>query len=151
MKSYPPIEELLPHRAPMILLDRVEDDEEDFITCGITLRDDSSFVENGSVPAVVATEYMAQCVATYAGLKAVRGGGEVRVGYIIGARLVELEIEAFEVGEELSVKARRVWGDDLLGRFDCTVENSGTRVASAILTVYQGDIDSAEAGRVPAR
>ncbi len=151
MNRYPPLEQLLPHRTPMILLDRVEQDAEGCITCGVVLRHDSSFVENGSVPAVVATEYMAQCVATYAGLKAVRRGGEVRVGYIIGARLVEFEVEAFEVGEELSVKARRIWGDDILGRFECSVEARGTRVASAILTVYQGDIDSAEVGWVPAR
>lgn len=151
MSLYPPLEQLLPHRAPMILLDRVEEHAEGRIVCGLTLRDDSSFVENGSAPAVVATEYMAQCVAAYAGLKARRRGGEVRIGYIIGARLVEFEVASFEVGEKLSVRARHIWGDDILGRFDCSVEAGGTRVASAILTVYQGDIESAEAGRVPTR
>ncbi len=135
----------------MILLDRVEDDAEESITCGVTLCDESTFVENGSVPAVVATEYMAQCVATFAGLKASRRGGEVRVGYVIGARLIEFAVDAFHVGESLVVEARRVWGDDVLGTFECTVDSAGRRVASAILTVYQGDIDSAEFGQVPGR
>ncbi len=151
MTKYPPLEDLLPHRPPMILLDRVEDDGEESITCGVTLRDESPFVENGFVPAVVATEYMAQCVATYAGLKASRRGGEIRVGYVIGARLIDLAVDAFRVGEDLVVKARRDWGDDILGRFDCSVDSGGRRVASAILTVYQGDIDSAQAGQVPTR
>ena len=123
MTKYPPLEDLLPHRAPMILLDRVEDDAAESITCGLTLREESAFVENGSVPAVVATEYMAQCVATYAGLKASRRGGEVRVGYVIGARLIELAVDAFHVGENLVVEVRRVWGDDVLGTFDCTVDS----------------------------
>ena len=151
MTRYPPLEDLLPHRAPMILLDRVEDDAAESITCGVTLRDESTFVENGSVPAVVATEYMAQCVATFAGLKASRQGGEVRVGYVIGARLIEFAVDAFHVGENLVVEAHRVWGDDILGTFECTVSCGGRRMASAILTVYQGDIDSAAIGQVPKR
>ena len=151
MTRYPPLEDLLPHRAPMILLDRVEDDAAESITCGVTLRDESPFVENGSVPAVVATEYMAQCVATFAGLKASRHGDEVRVGYVIGARLIEFAVDTIHVGENLVVEARRVWGDDILGTFECTVDSAGRRVASAILTVYQGDIDSAEVGQVPGR
>jgi len=151
LTKYPPLENLLPHRAPMILLDRVEDDAAESITCGVTLRDESAFVENGSVPAVVATEYMAQCVATFAGLSASRQGGAVRFGYIIGARLIALAVDAFHVGEELVVKARRVWGDDVLGTFECSVDSGERRVASATLTVYQGDIDSAVAGQVPER
>ena len=151
MTRYPPLEDLLPHRAPMILLDRVEDDAEESITCAVTLSDESTFVENGSVPAVVATEYMAQCVATFAGLKAFRQGGDVRVGYVIGARLIELAVDAFHVGEKLVVEVHRVWGDDALGTFDCTVDSDGRRVASATLTVYQGEIDPAEVGLVPKR
>ena len=65
--------------------------------------------------------------------------------------MIDLAVDVFRVGEDLVVKARRDWGDDILGRFDCSVDSGGRRVASAILTVYQGDIDSAEAGQVPTR
>ena len=46
-------------------------------------------------------------------------------------------------GDELTVRAHRVWGDDILGQFDCTVESRGERVASALLSVFQGDPDTA--------
>lgn len=146
--TYPSLEALLPHRPPMILLDRVHGDAADSITCKVTLRARSPFVEDRCVPALVALEYMAQCVATYAGLKAFRQGKPIRVGYVIGARLVEFSVDVFFVGEELLVSANRVWGDDFLGNFECSVDSHGRRVASAVLTVYQGDIDSVPIGRV---
>lgn len=148
MTEYPKLEALLPHRAPMILLDHVQDEADGSLTCKVTLRPESPFVENGSVPAVVATEYMAQCVAAYAGLRAVRRGEPVQTGYLIGARTMEFAIDAFSVGEELIVKVRHVWGDDILGNFQCTVDSSGRRVASAVLTVFQGDPDAIRVGRV---
>jgi predicted hotdog family 3-hydroxylacyl-ACP dehydratase len=147
MLKYPPIETLLPHRAPMILLDEVHADATGSITCKVTLRAHSPFVENRRVPAVVAVEYMAQCVAAYAGLQAFRQGRPVRIGYVIGARLVEFSVDEFDVGEELVAKASRIWGDDALGKFECSVDSRERRVAAAILTVFQGDINDVAIGR----
>lgn len=147
MLSCPSIEALLPHRAPMILLDEVHDVAAESIICKVILRASSPFVENGRVPAIVGLEYMAQCVAAFAGLQAFRQGRPVRVGYLIGARLVEFSVDAFEVGEELDVRATRVWGDDALGNFECSVDSIGRRVAAAVLTVFQGDIEDVRVGR----
>jgi len=143
---YAPIESLLPHRAPMILLDEVHDASERSITCRIVLRADSPFVEHGRVPALVTVEYMAQCVAAYAGLQASHQGRAVRIGYIIGVRFVDFSVEALHVGEEILVKATRVWGDDALGNFECSVDSGGHRAAEGVFTVYQGDIGHVPAG-----
>ena len=140
--TYPPLEDILPHRAPMILLDRVEDDAEGGITCIVNLKEQSPFVENGTVPAIVATEYMAQCIAAYAGLKAHGQGAPIRVGYVIGAQTIRFSVDEFHVGDELQVRVQRVWGDDALGKFECSVRSGGQVVASAALTVFQGDINA---------
>ena len=137
---FPAIETLVPHRSPMLLLDSVEEYGNRAITCGLVLREDSTFVENGSVPSFVAIEYMAQCVAAYAGLGEIGKGKPVRIGYLIGARDVEFLVDAFHEGERLRVLAAHVWGDDQLGQFDCCVESNGRRCAQARLSVYQGDI-----------
>lgn len=131
----------------MILLDEVRHDAKGSITCSVELHRESPFVEDGSVEAFVAVEYMAQCVAAYAGLKAYRRGDPIRVGYIIGARSVDIAVDAFGVGEVLTVTAVRIWGDDLLGKFECTVDSNGHRVAVGVLTVFQGDPDTAEFAR----
>ncbi len=139
--AYPPIEAILPHRAPMILLDRVEDDAAGYLRCSVTLRDDSPFVENGAASSVVATEYMAQSVAAYSGLKAVRRGDPVRIGYLLGTRSIELAVATFKVAEKLTVEVRHVWGDDAFGQFNCTVHSGDRQVAAAVLNVFQGDIE----------
>ena len=141
---YPSIEKLVRHRAPMLLLDRVEDDGQLTTTCGLTIRDDSTFVENGAVPSCVALEYMAQCAAVYAGLRGARKGRPARVGYLIGARDVEFLVDEFRVGERIRVVVSQVWGDDELGQFKARVESNGRRVAGALLNVYQGDIEEAD-------
>ena len=140
--TYPPLEDILPHRAPMILLDCVEDDAEGGITCIVNLKEQSPFVENGTVSAIVATEYMAQCIAAYAGLKAHGQGAPIRVGYVIGAQTIRFSVDEFHVGDELQVRVQRVWGDDALGKFECSVRSGGQVVASAVLTVFQGDINA---------
>ncbi len=145
MSTYPSIEAILPHRPPMILLDRVEDAGEGYLVCSVTLRDDSPFVHGGAASPVVATEYMAQCVAAHSGLKAVRRGDPVRIGFLLGARSIELETEAFEIGEKLIVEARHVWGDDALGQYVCAVHSGGRRVATAVLNVFQGDVEEMRA------
>ncbi len=141
MTRYPPLAEILPHNPPMILLDRVEEASDEEATCSLTLAPGSPFVEQGSVPAVVATEYMAQSVAAYAGVKAHRKGDPVRAGYVIGAQTIDLAVDSFWVAQTLVIHARRIWGDDSLGKFECSVTCDGDRVAEAVLTVFQGDID----------
>jgi predicted hotdog family 3-hydroxylacyl-ACP dehydratase len=140
---YPAIEELVPHRAPMLLLDRVEDDGDRTTTCGLTIREDSSFVENGAVPSYLALEYMAQAVAAHAGLRDVRKGQPVSIGYLIGARNVEFLVDEFRVGDQLRIIVSHVWCDGELGQFEVRIESGNRRVAGAQLNVYQGNIEAA--------
>ena len=145
---YPSIEKLVRHRAPMLLLDRVEDDGHLTTTCGLTIREGSAFVENGAVPSCVALEYMAQCVAVHAGLRGARKGQPARIGYLIGARGVEFLVDEFWVGERIRVVVSHVWGNDELGQFQARVESNGRRVAGALLSVYQGDVEAAKSPEV---
>ncbi len=140
---YPAIEELVPHRAPMLLLDRIEDDGDRTTTCGLTIREDSSFVENGAVPSYLALEYMAQAVAAHAGLRDVRKGQPVSIGYLIGARNVEFLVDEFRVGDQLRIIVSHVWWDGKLGQFEVHIESGNRRVAGAQLNVYQGSVEAA--------
>ncbi len=137
--SLPSLEEVLPHAPPMILLDAVESFDDDAATCTVTLRADSPFVEDGEAPAAVMIEYMAQCVAAWAGCKGRRRGDPVRVGYLLGAREFVLHVDALRAGDTLTVTARHVWGDEIVGSFECSVTRAGTLLGRALLSVYQGD------------
>ena len=136
----PPIAELVPHKPPMLLLDRVVAHDADGITCEVRIAARSPFVEDGRIPAVVGIEYMAQCVAAFAGLSARAEGNPPRIGFLLGCRELTLATDAFSVGDTLTVEARRTWGDSDLGHFVCRVERAGQTVVSGTLNVYQGPL-----------
>ncbi len=134
--SLPSLIELLPHRPPMLLLDELLDHDAKSATCSVTIRESSTFAEPLGVPAWVALEYCAQCVAAYAGLKARAKGGEPRTGLLVAARDFVLHAEYFQPGETLIVHARIEFGEERVGRFDCDVRRDGRVVAKASLSVY---------------
>jgi predicted hotdog family 3-hydroxylacyl-ACP dehydratase len=141
----PPIEQLVPHRRPMLLLDSVSSGDEKHIECSVTLRDDSPFVEGGRVRSTLAIEYMAQCVAAWAGLQGHATHEPIRIGYLIGAREITLEVDHFFVGDHLRVEATKVWGDMVLGHFACAVHRGSETLASGTLNVYRGDAPAEQA------
>ncbi len=136
---FPPVEALLPHSGRMLLLDEVVAVAPDRVACRVTLRDGSTFADAGRVPGAVALEYMAQAIGVYAGLRA-RGLGEpVRIGYLLGTRMLTLPPDDFRAGDELLVEARHECGDEHLGAFECSVTLRGETVAQGCLKVFQGD------------
>ena len=141
MTALPPIAELVPHTGRMSLLDELLAFDGSRVTCRVTLRPESTFVEAGEVEAVVALEYMAQAVAVFAGMKGRADGNPVRIGYLLGTRELLLRADRFTVGDELMVEAVHVWGEDQLGVFDCKVSRRGVEVACATLNVYQGPLE----------
>jgi len=108
----------------------------------VVIRADSPFLEPGdglpAVPAVVGLEYMAQCVAVFAGLSARAAHREPRIGFLIGCRELHLNTDVFSIGDRLVVEARWVWGESHLGSFACQVTRDGETVVRGTLTVYRG-------------
>jgi predicted hotdog family 3-hydroxylacyl-ACP dehydratase len=137
MIPLPAIAEVVPHSAPMILLDEILGFDGSRIRCRTTVRTDSLFVEEGRVRAIVALEYMAQAVAAIAGMQGRAAGAPPRVGYVLGTREMTLQAGHFLVGDELLVEAEEVWTDGRMGSFRCTVSRDGLRLAEASINVYR--------------
>lgn len=133
----PPIEELVPHAHPMILIDRLARYAPGHGVCELVLRPDSPFVEGGKVRALVAVEYMAQSVAAYAGMSSRLKGEKPALGFLLGSRDLKLNVDHFFAGDALRVEVERVFGENQLGSFLCRVERRGQIVAEALLSVYQ--------------
>ena len=121
----------------MILIDEVLEWQDPKVVCRLTLRPDSMFVEDGGVPALVSLEYMAQAVGALVGLVARSRGEPIVVGYLLGTRELDLPIERFEVGDQLTVAAERLFGESELGSYRCSVSRRGEVVASAVLNVFR--------------
>jgi predicted hotdog family 3-hydroxylacyl-ACP dehydratase len=134
-----PIAELVPHRPPMILLDRVLTADWQSIACETTITDRSAFVREGKVSATIAIEYMAQAAAAWLGALARARTDLAGGGYLVGLRDVVLQLDAFATGDVLTVHARHTWGTERFMSFDCKVVLSGRDVASATLNVLRSE------------
>ena len=132
-----PLAELLPHAGDMILIDKIiRFDEEQIYTC-LTVKPDGLFsLPDGSLPAWVGVELMAQSVAAFAGCHARRKGNPVELGFLLGTRKFECNVEAFPAGSELTVHGIRSLEDDNgMGVFECHITALGIQ-ASARLNVF---------------
>ena len=132
-----PLAELLPHAGDMILIDQVLGFDQEQIHTRLTVRAGGLFNrEDGSLPAWVGIELMAQSVAAYAGCRARSEGNPVELGFLLGTRKFECNVEHFPAGAELQIHALRSLEDDNgMGVFECHLTAPGIH-ASARLNVF---------------
>lgn len=129
-----PLEELIPHRGTMKLVDKVVsfDAADESAVVEFTVREEWK----GSH---VAIEYMAQAAAVLAGIfdKIEHPENPPRIGFLMGSRKLKLEIPEFEIGKSYQVKVKKVFSDENTGSFDATIFDGETPIASAILNAFR--------------
>jgi predicted hotdog family 3-hydroxylacyl-ACP dehydratase len=133
-----PVAELVPHAGDMILLDQVHRFGDDDIETSLTVRDGGLFSQDdGSLPAWVGIEIMAQSVAAYAGCHARTQGLPVELGFLLGTRNYQCNVERFPLGTQLHIHATRSLQDDNgMGVFECQLTGTGIE-AIARLNVFR--------------
>lgn len=133
-----PLAQLLPHAGDMILIDQVDSCDDEQIHTRLTVRSGGLFNRpDGSLPAWLGIELMAQSVAAYAGCRARRHGQDVELGFLLGTRKFECNVEHFPADTVLQIHALRSLEDDNgMGVFECHLRGPGIH-ASARLNVYR--------------
>ena len=105
----PAIESLIPHRAPMLLVDGIVGEADDGLTCSAHVPEGCAIVAAGAAPAIAAIEAAAQTAAVWEALRARRTGeGVGRMGFLVSARDVELHDSRLPAGMPLVASARLV-------------------------------------------
>jgi predicted hotdog family 3-hydroxylacyl-ACP dehydratase len=137
--SFPAMAELLPHTAPMVLLDSVEQADATCVECSVLLSDRDPFMVQGRVRGVVCLEYMAQAVGAFVGLERRGRGLRPQIGYIVGVRSLTLHQAYLQRGARLKVCATLTWSDVETATFDATVTCDEQLVAEGQISVYQPD------------
>ena len=132
-------ENYLLHRPPMSLVVRLVAFSEEAAACEFRVSPANLFyVKGNGVPAYVGIEYMAQCIAVHAGVRAHLSGRPPPIGFLLGSRslvlfddyLVEKRVYTAECRQMLS-------GGDGMGSFDCKIVSEGHVIASARLAVLE--------------
>ena len=132
------VEELVPHSGRMVLLNRVIEFDEENMVAEVIVRDDGLFGDGNTVPAWLGIEYMAQTIAALGGMKRRLAGKSLNLGFLLGTRRYDCNVDIFAVGSVLTVSVKRLVEDQGLGVFDCRISAEGIS-ASAKLNVYQPD------------
>lgn len=134
-----PIETLVPHAAPMILLDRVVAYSRTEVTAEVTIRREHPLAGAQGVPAHVGIELMAQSCGAHVGALAMAEGKPVRIGFLLGTRHYAATTDWFGFGQMLTVTARVTFLDDVMGVYECRIEVDGCLGAESRLNLYQPD------------
>ena len=132
-------ENYLLHRPPMLLVDRIVAYSEESAKCEFSVSPGNAFFEqDAGVPAYVGIEYMAQCIAVHAGVRAYLRGRPPPIGFLLGSRQLEL-FDDYMVEQRLYIASCRqvLRGGDGMGSFDCRIVSDGQTVASARLAVLE--------------
>jgi len=132
-----PVNGLLPHAGEMILLDAVLEHGSEHVTCSRHVPTAGLFHDaDGTLPAWLGVELMAQAIAAWAGYLARENGDSVRLGFLLGTRHYTCNVANFAPGSELRIEARREFHDENgMGVFACRIEAPGA-LAEARLTVF---------------
>lgn len=131
------VDRLLPHAAPMLLIDSVTGSSEDAAETEVTLRQDHILAQPEGIPAHIGIELMAQSCGCHIGIKAMQRNEPIRPGFLLGTRRYDAAADWLLPGDRLRVHARVVFLEDTMGVYDCTLHRNGSPFATAQLTVYQ--------------
>lgn len=147
---FPPLDELLPHRPPMRLLDEVLGWDGTSARCAATIGATHPFLRAGGVPAVVLLEVMAQTAGVAGALRARddRAGRPdlavpraQRSGFIVRVSRMELAVESLGLGDLIEATAWREAIAPPLAIYEARAYRLGPdgprELAAATLSVYQ--------------
>ncbi len=133
VSSYP-LDDLLPHRPPMVLIDEVVsfDAEAKSLTAAVVAK--PAWHESW-----VAIEWMAQTAAALAGESDRRAGytGAPRPGFLLGTRKLELDVPQFDIGTRYLITATCVFEDAESASFMCEISDGTRSLARATLNAYR--------------
>ncbi len=139
MTSMPPIEELLPHRGTMLLLDRLVGFSDHEVEAEYAPRRDGWYADgDGNMPAWFGIELMAQAAAVCVAVQKRKSGLPVKMGALLGTRSYQSEVKSFAADEILRILAKETLRyEDGIAIYDCSILMNGKKLATSTLKAYE--------------
>jgi predicted hotdog family 3-hydroxylacyl-ACP dehydratase len=132
------VEDLVPHRGAMSLLDTIDDYGPDWLRAGVTPRRSTPFAQARGVPTWVGIEYMAQAASAFGGIEQVQQGFKPSIGLLIGSRYYRAVHTFLEFDAPLVVLATIAMRDaEDFAAYECTLTAGDRRVAECTLKAYR--------------
>jgi predicted hotdog family 3-hydroxylacyl-ACP dehydratase len=139
MNNYP-IEQVVPHSAPMILLNKLVSYDKNSAQCEVTISVHSPFYSETvkGVPSYIGCEYMAQTIAAFAGAWANDHGEAVNIGFLIGTRKYKTQQPLFKLNDVLRILVTKLYEEESgLSVFECSISSNEIVLCEAKINVFQ--------------
>jgi predicted hotdog family 3-hydroxylacyl-ACP dehydratase len=140
-RGAPPLRELIPHRPPMLFVERILGEAEDGATCLGRVPGACALVASGSTPAFVALEAAAQTAAVWEALRRSRETGtrEARMGYLVSLEDVVLHRRTIPADADLIATVRLVATAPPLATYAVDVAVEGGLALRGTIGTYLND------------
>ena len=144
--SYPPMASLVPHAAPMLLLERLCAATASTARCEVRVGETLALFlrDDGALPGWVGIELMAQTVAAWSGYQGHQRQEEPQIGLLLGARKYQCHLARLPAGSLLTIDCEQLLQDGALASFQCYLRCEGELVAEARLSTIQPDAEQLE-------
>ena len=133
----------LPHKTPMIMIDKVHLVDDKQSICSVKVTKDgmlSPFLnDDDQLPNFFAIELMAQTIGVWNGYHDTKKNHSPQLGMLLGGRAIKTTLPVFALNSELIITANLVLFDAKLANFDCHITINQQCVASGKLNVYEPD------------
>ena len=135
---------LIPHRPPMLLLNRIRKVGTNYSEAEIDIHENSTFLTEYGVPSYVGIEYMGQTAALIAGYQKQQGELEEHLGFLMAVRFYHCQSDYFKINQTLLINCQEqaVVGNTL-ATFACEIKDKITdkKLAEAQLSVFRQKIE----------
>jgi predicted hotdog family 3-hydroxylacyl-ACP dehydratase len=137
----PAVEDLIPHRQRMKLIDDLVhvDVDQGSLLAVTRVKEDWPMCRAGRVDAVVLVEVVAQAVACRHGFVKRADGDPRNMGFLVGVKSARLHEGSLSVGTQLQVQAIHLYGVDEYHAYSGTVSTDFGVICEAVVQVLSPD------------
>lgn len=129
------IEELIPQRHPIVMVDALERIEEGVSYTTLEVREENLFVEQGHMSECGLIEHVAQSAAARIGYLFLQRGERVPIGYIGSVNHLRLERQP-NVGEQLTTSIRILQEVFQVSLIEATVQSGEEQIATMRMKIF---------------
>lgn len=130
-----PAQDLVPHRPPMLLIDRLLEGNEQGGVAETVIRPDHLFLQGGRLHPAALMEILAQSFAAVKGYTDRKQGKKPAEGFLVGVRNLKVYASP-QVGDRLSVTINRAGETDEFTWAEGTVQRGTELLAEGTVMVF---------------
>lgn len=133
------LEELLPHRGNMLLIDDVLEVESEYAVTVSTLDDSFPLQQGNGVDALIMVEIAAQTAGICNGLSRIKEEGREsgNKGWLVGVKRADFHVDSIGLGSKVVTRSENSHVFDILREVSCVVHLDDELIGEVVLQLIQ--------------